>query len=349
MIGIEPYASREEFSKVSVRFDSGGVDCAAWLYRPDRPRSAPLVVMGPGLAAERTFGYPALAEGLAERGVATLLFDYRRFGDSEGTPRGVVSIQNQLADWMAAIERAVTLDGVDTDNLALWGHSLGGGHALRIATEDHRVDAVIGHSPIVDGRAVLRSNGYTWLGNALLAGVRDRVGGLVGRNHHVPVVPCQWYAPNDTLTDSDDFDDASDLDDGWSADGDATDGQSLAAEATQSGGQRALLPHRAAAEAFSDLVPLRSDWENRIRARIVLDLWGYNPGAVAGDVDVPVLLVTGSDDPIVPAASVARTSRRLSDGSFLALPTDHFSLLEDPWRRRLLGHAGAFLADALGE
>ncbi|MFW5917918.1 MAG: alpha/beta hydrolase, partial [Haloferacaceae archaeon] len=193
MIGIEPYASRESFSKVSVRFDSGGTECAAWLYRPDRPRSAPLVVMGPGLAAERTFGYPGLAEGLAERGVATLLFDYRYFGDSDGTPRGLVSIRDQLADWAAAVERAVHLDGVDTDRLALWGHSLGGGHALRIAARDHRVDAVVGHSPIVDGRAVLRANGYAWLGAALAAGVRDRLLGLAGRPNRIPVVPPGAY------------------------------------------------------------------------------------------------------------------------------------------------------------
>lgn len=338
MIGIEPYASRETFSKVSVSFDSDGTECAAWLYRPDRPRSAPLVVMGPGLAAERTFGYPALAEGLAERGVATLLFDYRRFGDSEGTPRGVISISNQLADWDAAIDRAMQLDGVDTDRLALWGHSLGGGHAIKVAAEDHRVDAVIAHSPIVDGRAVLRSNGYPWLGRALTAGIRDRALGPVGRLHSIPIVPPAAYG-RDAQPDGE---------------------TALRTIANQSGmrtgenaerqpQQFALLPHREAAEALTELVPLRSDWNNRIRARVVLDLWGYRPGSVAEDLHVPTLLVTGADDSIVPAASVARTSQQLPRGTFLALPTDHFSLFADPWRRRLLGHAGTFLADALEE
>lgn len=314
VIGLKPYASREAFSKVSVQFDSDGTECAAWLYRPDRPRSAPVVVMGPGLAAERTFGYPALAEGLAERGVATLLFDYRRFGDSEGTPRGVVSIPKQRADWDAAIECAVQLDDVDTDRLALWGHSLGGGHAIHVAAEDRRVDAVIAHSPIVDGRAVLRSNSYLWLGRALTTGVRDRVLGAIGRPHRIPIVPPAAYG----------------------------DGE-------HQRHQLALLPHRDAAEALAELIPMRSDWENSVRARVVLDLWGYHSAEAAEDLTVPTLLVTGADDPIVPAASVARASQRLSHGSFLALPTAHFSLFEEPWRRRLLGHAGTFLADALGE
>jgi alpha-beta hydrolase superfamily lysophospholipase len=337
VIGVASDTSRESFSKVSVRFDSGDSECAGWLYRPDRPRAAPLVVMGPGLAAERTFGYPSLAEGLAERGVATLLFDYRRFGDSEGDPRGVVSIPEQLEDWTAAIERAARLDGVDADRLALWGHSLGGGHALRVAAESRRVDAVIAHSPIVDGRALLRANGSSWLARALLSGVRDRVSGLVGRPHRIPVVPPDAYARA-----------------GGGNGGTPPSTAAATGTEAESGTDRdreplALLPDGDAAEALAGLVPLRSDWDNRVRARIVLDLWTYRPERVAADLTVPTLLVTGADDPIVPARPVARTSRQLSQGSFLALPTDHFSLFTDPWRRRLLGHAATFLADALGD
>ena len=336
MIGLEPYASREEFSKVSVAFESDGTDCAGWLYRPDRPRSPPLVVMGPGLAAERTFGYPALAEGLAERGVATFLFDYRRFGDSDGQPRGQVSIAGQLDDWVAAIGRALALDGVDAGRVALWGHSLGGGHALRLAAADDRIDAVVAHSPVVDGGAVLRTNGYPWLARAMAAGIRDRLAGLAGRPHRIPIVPPDPEPPREAM-----------LEEGVSVG--ATTDDPAPPEQAEDVSPFALLADPDEAEAFEALVPLRSNWENTIPARVVLELWRYHPGAVAGDIDVPTLLVTGADDPIVPASSVARVSRTLSDGSFLALPTGHFALFEDPWRRRLLGHVGTFLADALGE
>lgn len=340
MIGIDPAASREAFSKVSVSFDSDGLECAAWLYRPDRPRAAPLVVMGPGLAAERTFGYPALAEGLAERGVATLLFDYRQFGDSEGTPRGVISIPGQIADWGAAIDRALALDTVDTDSLALWGHSLGGGHAIRVAAADRRVDAVVAHSPVVDGQALLRANDYPWLGKALLAGVRDRLLGALGRPHRIPVVSPEWDRTErvDRQHDGDRGTDRQHCDRG------VTQPTPEPAPRDQ---PLALMPHREAAEAFSEVVPLRSDWKNTVRARTVLDLWSYTPGGAAANMDTPTLLVTGADDRLVPASSVARTARTLSQGSFLALPTDHFSLLREPWRQRLLGHAETFLADAL--
>lgn len=336
VIGVEPYASREEFSKVSITFDSEGVGCTGWLYRPDRPRSAPLVVMGPGLTAERTFGYPALAEGLAERGVATFLFDYRRFGDSDGDPRGLVSIPDQLDDWIAAISRALELDGVDASRVALWGHSLGGGHALRIAAADDRVDAVVAHSPIVDGSAVLRSNGSPWLVRAMAAGIRDRVTGLAGRPNRIPIMPPETDSSEDAL-----------LEEGVSVGDGSVSPQPVPSQEDVS--PFALLPDQTEADAFEQLIPLRSNWENTVPARVVLDLWRYRPGAVAAEIDVPTLLVTGADDPIVPASSVARVSRALSAGTFLALPTGHFALFEEPWRRRLLGHAGTFLADALGE
>jgi alpha/beta superfamily hydrolase len=42
--------------------------------------------MAHGFGAERTFGLEPFAERFAEAGLATFLFDYRCFGDSEGEP-----------------------------------------------------------------------------------------------------------------------------------------------------------------------------------------------------------------------------------------------------------------------
>lgn len=341
MIGGQRHASRESFSKVRVEFESDGIDCEGWLYRPDRPRDPPVVVMAPGLAAERTFGYPAYAERFAEAGYAVFLFDFRHFGASGGDPRGLVSVRRQLDDWSAALARLRDLNGIDTGRLALWGASLSGGHALRLAASDHRVDAVVAQSPILDGQAVLRTNGLGWLAHAMTASARDRLGGLVGRRHRIPVV--SKPATTDAAAP------------GVAAGGPDADllGEQEEIRERENGLLEpdhtfALLPDRGFAEDFRDLIPLRSDWENSVPASAVSDLWGYRPAETATGTTVPTLLLTGREDPVVPVKTVAEAAASLPEASLVTLPTGHLDLFSDPWRERALGHQLTFLEGVLG-
>ncbi|MFB6130689.1 MAG: alpha/beta hydrolase [Salinigranum sp.] len=187
--------SRFEFSTVKMTFESGGERCVGTLYRPDRPARAPAVVMANGTGAERTFGLPAYAERFAERGYAAFTFDYRTFGDSEGEPRNLVAPERQASDLRAALEGVRNLDGVDTARVALWGFSLGGGHALEVAADDPRVAAVVGLAPMTDGKAVADNYPLGYRARALAAGLRDRVQSLAFDPHTVPVVgPSEEFA-----------------------------------------------------------------------------------------------------------------------------------------------------------
>ena len=77
--------------------------CAGWLYLPDGVTAPPVVVLGHGLGATREMRLDAFAERFAQAGIAALAFTYRHFGDSGGTPRQLLSIKRQLADWDAAL------------------------------------------------------------------------------------------------------------------------------------------------------------------------------------------------------------------------------------------------------
>lgn len=172
-----------------VDIDSGGVRLAGWLHRPagagDR---LPLVVMCQGfggLAARLRMQ----AHTLAEAGVATLTFDYRSFGRSGGVPRHVVDLAGQRADLRAAIVAGSALPGVDPSRVAVWGVSLGGAHAVRVAADGAPVAAVIAQVPFngfprrVEGR-------NRWTTARLFAAiVRDRLGRRLGAApHYVPLV-----------------------------------------------------------------------------------------------------------------------------------------------------------------
>jgi fermentation-respiration switch protein FrsA (DUF1100 family) len=123
-----------------LAFASGDDTCAAWLYRPDGVAGpAPCVVMAHGFSATREDTLPSYAERFAAAGMAVLLFDYRHFGDSTGTPRQLLDIGRQQADYHAAVAFARTLDGIDAQRVGLFGTSFSGGHVVAVAAQDPSV------------------------------------------------------------------------------------------------------------------------------------------------------------------------------------------------------------------
>src|SRR5688500_8952192 len=96
-------ATRQDapMARLDVTFRSGADRCAAWLYVPDAT-PAPCVVMAHGFAAPRRDSLEPYAVRFAEAGFATLLFDFRHFGDSEGEPRQVLDVGRQQEDYRAA-------------------------------------------------------------------------------------------------------------------------------------------------------------------------------------------------------------------------------------------------------
>ncbi|MFD1634181.1 alpha/beta hydrolase [Haloplanus ruber] len=177
-------ADRFEFATTTLTFESEAGARRGRLYRPDRPSSSPVVVLGPTVAAESTFGYPRYAERFARAGYAAFVFDHRPVGDDG--PRTFVDPAAQVADWRAAVDRVRRLDG-ERRRVVLWGFGLGGGHVIRVAAERRRVAATVAVSPL-DGRAFARGRSPGYLARAVTAGVRDRLGAPLGRSQSVPVV-----------------------------------------------------------------------------------------------------------------------------------------------------------------
>ena len=172
-----------------VSFSSGGVDCAAWLYRPDRDGLCPMVVMAHGFSGTRELRLDAYAERFCNAGLGALVFDYRHFGASAGEPRQLLDIKMQQDDYRAAVGYARALDWVDSERVALFGTSFSGGHVLAVAARDQRIAAVVSQCPFTDGLAALPKLGPANIAKATAAGLRDQLAELVGRPaHYIPAV-----------------------------------------------------------------------------------------------------------------------------------------------------------------
>ena len=182
----------------TLTFTSGGTRCEAWHWPATgdglaTPAGRPVMVMAHGLGCTKDSGLGPFAEAFALLGIDVVAFDYRGFGGSEGTPRGVVSLDGQLADLAAAIDLARALPGVDRDRVVLWGVSLGGGHVVCAAADRPEVAAVVSLVPIVDGvaagRHALRSHSAGRMLRSTLSGVGSRLRTTTGRQPTtIPVV-----------------------------------------------------------------------------------------------------------------------------------------------------------------
>lgn len=177
-----------------ITFQSHGVQCAAWHVHAtsedlERNGSRPAVVIGHGFGGTRDTGLMDFATGFAAAGIDALVFDYRGFGASTGSPRQVVAYRRQREDWRAAVDAARRLRGVDPERIALWGTSYSGGHVLTVAASDPRIAAVVALVPATDGLAavlqIARTAGPLAVLRLIAHGLRDALTTITGRPAHL--------------------------------------------------------------------------------------------------------------------------------------------------------------------
>lgn len=170
-----------------IRFSVDGDECAAlWFDAQGESEGntgqAPCIVMAHGLAAIKEMRLPAYAERFAAAGWHVLLFDYRCFGASEGSPRQWLDIRRQHRDWHAAIDTAKQDPRVDPSAIGLWGTSLSGGHVIQVASERDDIAAIVSQVPHMDGRASGDEVDLKVLLKLLLRAIADKAKSWLGGN-----------------------------------------------------------------------------------------------------------------------------------------------------------------------
>ena len=139
-----------------------GVRLESWFVPPRTPRpSPPTVLFLPGNAGNRAMR-AALAAALADRGVQSLLVDYRGYGGNPGSP----SEDGLMRDARAARQYLLGRPDVDAGRLVFFGESLGTGVAVRLASETTPAALVL-RSPYTSLRDVGRRH-YPFLPMFLL-------------------------------------------------------------------------------------------------------------------------------------------------------------------------------------
>lgn len=121
----------------SLTFENKGEKIFAVLHRPNSIALAPLVLFMHGYASSKIGShrfYVTLAEHLATLGIASLRFDFRGAGDSEGS-LSAITLEDLISDGVTLLKGVEHLEGIDSNRIAIFGSSLGG--TLAILAQHH--------------------------------------------------------------------------------------------------------------------------------------------------------------------------------------------------------------------
>ena len=262
----------------------------AWLYSPGEVSPpVPCVVMSHGFGGTKDMILEKYALRFVEAGMAVLTYDYRHFGASEGEPRQLFSIANQLEDLEAAITYVRNQkEEINPDKIALWGTSAAGGYGLIIAAHDPQITCVVGQCPALDShedsRLALKREGIGFFLRLFVHAQRDKGRSRFGLSpHRVPIV-----GRPKTL---------------------------------------AMITAPGAFEGYAKLVS--PHFENYVCARALLTSHGYNPVDYAKEVQCPVLLQVCEKDNLVSEASYKKTAAILGEyAEVKKYPIGHFDIYE---------------------
>ena len=184
-------------SDVEFKADDG-TKLRGWHYVPSDAGKHPTIIMAHGYSAVKEMYLDKFAEYFASIGLASLVFDHRNFGASDGQPRQEINPWLQISDYRDAITYAETLPATDAGRIGVWGSSYSGAHVIVVGATDRRVKCVSSQVPLISGhenaRRLIRADHIAGFHNALEGDRRARYQGQAPAM--VPVVAEDPAAPS---------------------------------------------------------------------------------------------------------------------------------------------------------
>lgn len=117
---------------------------------PDRMGEHPTILHVHGNAGN-LISHIAFTDHLPRRGFNLLIFDFRGYGQSDGSPWRRTKL---IEDTHAALDVLLERDDIDNDRIGVFGQSLGASIALNVMAEREEIKAAVYESPFVSWRLI---------------------------------------------------------------------------------------------------------------------------------------------------------------------------------------------------
>ncbi|CAX59764.1 Alpha/beta-fold hydrolase [Erwinia billingiae Eb661] len=124
------------------------------LRSPANTHNHPVIILCHGFCGIRDILLPDFAEAFTRAGFATITFDYRGFGDSDGE-RGRLVPAMQIDDIIAVVNWAKAQPSLDAQRIGLWGTSFGGCHVFGAAAREPAIKCIVSQLAFADGEEIV--------------------------------------------------------------------------------------------------------------------------------------------------------------------------------------------------
>ncbi|HEX2953717.1 MAG TPA: alpha/beta fold hydrolase [Bacillota bacterium] len=143
-------SNMETFDGQKVRFSSEHLQLTGLYFPPKQPRTPAVVIChGSGQTIRST---ARIAYWLHQEGFATLTFDYRGFGGSQGHLRSFHDLSRDLQSAIFFLNRQ---KNIDTHTIGIMGLSLGTAPAVQAAASNRKVKALMLQGTIYSGEQLV--------------------------------------------------------------------------------------------------------------------------------------------------------------------------------------------------
>jgi fermentation-respiration switch protein FrsA (DUF1100 family) len=268
-----------------------GTTLRGWHYQPEGSGKHPTIVLAHGFSAVKEMYLDKYAEAFAKEGFASVVYDNRNFGASDGESRQEIDPWLQVRDYSDAVTFALSLEQTEAARIGIWGSSYSGAHVLVVGATDRRVHCVVSQVPLTSGsqgfRRLVRADFIAPLQTQLRAERANRAAG--GTLAMLPVVAQDPTTPS-ALPTADSYK--------WFS------------------------------ETAASRAPA---WRNEVTLRTIEYGFGYEPGTYIGLISpTPLLLIVAVKDHLaVSDLAIAAYERALEPKRLVLLPGGHFDAYVD--------------------
>ncbi|KAJ7638212.1 Alpha/Beta hydrolase protein [Roridomyces roridus] len=267
-----------------------GVALDVWFFKPTGPGPFPVVVAGHGMTVIKDAGMAAFGKRWAlDADYASLIFDYRYFGASDGEPRNFVSLSNQRQDFESIIRWVRQQpDLFLSSKIVLMGSAMSALIVTQLALDEEGLAGVMAHSPMLDGYDTVMAAGFN--PRLLFWATVDRVRGNLGLS---PTFIRAVGRPTEFA---------------------------LLNSPSSHPGFTAMF---AQGETPFEKAP------NLINPRVIFEFMSARPGRQLGRARCPVLLVAAKEDDNIPPRVAAEIARQTNEKvAVVELACGHFDIME---------------------
>jgi dipeptidyl aminopeptidase/acylaminoacyl peptidase len=134
----------EDYDAYYVSYPSEGLTITGYMYVPKGSGPFPVVILNHGYYDPELYstgtGTQRVADYLARQDYLAVAPDYRSFGESSAGES--LLLVGYVKDVLNLVSSVKTIDKADPSRIGMWGHSMGGGVAIKAAVVSNRIRAV---------------------------------------------------------------------------------------------------------------------------------------------------------------------------------------------------------------